>query len=168
MTCPSPLKEADIMTVSSLKRILSDYLSEHHLPKIACVTNCLPSREERRNLATFFNYVCFCASSRRRKVEMLFLAYLFGYRAIEYDVVVMDVEECLVRRQFSYACLGASTSARAKEILQYVAATKQSINRNYPVVVRMLCDDLDENIQLPGNIAVRAILSTGDLIYEVT
>jgi len=151
---------------SRLLRILSSYLAEHHLAKIACLTNCLPRRDDAREIIHNFNYVCFCVPNRYRQVEALCLAYLCGYRAVEYDVTVAAVEEAMLRRQFAFMCLRLDSPSSAQLLVDYIAQHKQAINWNYPILVRLLCESYRLGDGL-NNVVLRAAMEEGDTVIEV-
>jgi hypothetical protein len=151
---------------SRLPRILSSYLAEHHLAKIACLTNCLPRRDDAREIVHNLNYVCFCVPNRYQQVEALCLAYLCGYRMIEYDVTVSTAEEAILRRQFAFVCLRFDSPSSAQLLVDYIAEHKQMINRNYPILVRLLCKGYRLGDGL-NNVVLRAAIGEGDTVLEV-
>ena len=150
-----------------VKRILSQYLAQNDLAKTACITNCYPTKYDKNGLIQNFSYVCFCVPNYSQKVKTLFLAYLNGYRVVDYDVVVSAIENGLVRRQFGYACLRFETPSKAQEITGYIAANKKDVNRKHPVILRVLCEGY-QPLDLPQNVAIRETVTSDDVVFEVT
>lgn len=152
-------------TGSRIGCLLADYMARHHLARVAYFTNGQPSQDEAHELIGLCNYVCFCVRDYPQKIEFLFLAYLCGYRKVEYDVVVSSIEQCLLRRQFGYICLHLASPIQALSLVEYIKEHKPAINRAYPIIVRLCCKDgkLIATKALP----VVATLSDTDILCEV-
>jgi hypothetical protein len=140
-------------------------MARHHLARVAYFTNCQPSQDEAHELIGRCNYVCFCVRDYPQKIEFLFLAYLCGYRKVEYDVVVSSVEQCLLRRQFGYICLHLDSPSQALPLVEYIKEHKPAINRAYPIIVRLHCKD--GKVMAMGALPVIARLSDADIVCEV-
>lgn len=152
--------EADVQS------ILTAYLTENHLAKTACVTTCHPAGGERGSLAGNFNYICFCAPSSFHRIEFLFLAYVHGYRRVDYDVLLAPIEDCLTRRQFGFVWLTFSSHSDAHETIGYVVANKERINRRYPILLRIECRDL-KMPELPKNTEILLTRDGSEAILKV-
>lgn len=152
-------------TASRIGRLLGDYMARHHLARVAYFTNGQPSQDEAHELLGLCNYVCFCVCDYPQKIEFLFLAYLYGYRKVAYDVVVSSVEQCLLRRQFNYICLHVDSDSQVLLLFNYIKEHKTGINRAYPIIVRLRRKD-GKAIATRG-LPVVATLSDTDVLCEV-
>jgi hypothetical protein len=151
----------------AIKEAVAGYLDRTHLPKTAYITNLLPNKEEGRTLLSHFNYVCFCVETRRMRPEALLLAHLHKYRRVDYDVVVGDIREGVLRRQFGYAALRVKTDQDVAELLDYISKNKAQINPNYPILLRLLGPNVVD-VERPKDVKLLVGLSGDEAILEVT
>lgn len=155
------------MAQASIKHLLTNYIVENHLAKTACLTNCLPSREEAEGLIGSLSYICFCMPSYPKKIEALFLAYFCGYRSIDYDVITARIEDGMLKRQFGYLCFQVNNPSHMYEIVNFATKHKRKINRNYPVLVRFICTGFEYENSTKSNMVCKTKLRPNDVIFEV-
>jgi hypothetical protein len=154
------------MSKPQVKAIIRDYLSQHDLSKVACITNVLPEENDLLIRGRYLNYICFCVPNQHQRAETLLLAYLYGLRILEYDVLIASPEDCLQRRQFGYVDFQFDDISRVRKLLDFVIKNKQRIIRKYPILARFRCIDFS-NILLPPSIAIKTYLKDGDVILDI-
>lgn len=150
------------------KKALNKYLQENNLSKVACLTNYPPNEYDKKYLIEDFNYICFCVSDFAEQSRTLFLKYRKGYMRIPFNVVISPVEQCLLDRQFGYVFLECKNKGEVEQKINYISINKQNINRNYPILLRIVCET--DNIcclSFSGNIKLEDELSANDLILQV-
>ena len=153
---------------TEIKEIIHRYLRNNTLPKIAHLTNSLPNNLDRKYIIENFNYICFCAQNYVVKTEILLLLYMRKYKKIPLDVFVDIPEKCLVKRQFGYICLQYEDVATVHEMINFVSRKKKEINRNYPILLRLICvNEKIEALNMPNNTKVEKQLLENDIIFLV-
>jgi hypothetical protein len=83
-------------------------------------------------------------------------------------VFIATVEDCLVERQYGYVFLRFTDKNAARETLKFISNNKKKINRKYPLLLRIICDEgclIKED--MPENVALAIILDTSDSILRV-
>lgn len=156
------------MSDSELSNLLSQYLVEYSLSKIAYFTNRMPKKSESDNLSGYFSYICFCASSFSEQSSFLFNKYRARFKKIPFDVIVSPVEECVTARQYNFVSLKCKDLKDAKEKVIFLAQNKNMVNRNYPILVRLTIESNDfcGFIQKDG-LRPECKLSNSDIVIRI-
>ena len=153
---------------SRLTYLLSHYLAECSLNKIAFFTNFIPSKNESVNLAPYFSYICFCAFSRVEQSYILFNKNWSKFKRVPFDVLVSPIRECIVSRQYNFISIKFDSNDKAKKFLLFITNNKHRINRNYPIIVRILVESNDLCSSL-GNSEFDVVceLSYSDVVIKI-
>lgn len=152
----------------NIKKVLNKYLKENNLSKVACLTNYSPNEYDKKYLIEDFNYICFCVSDFTEQSRTLFLKYCKGYKRISFNVVISSIEQSLLDRQFGYVFIKCKSKDEVEQKIHYISVNKQKINRNYPILLRMICEaDNIGCLSLPENIKIEDELSANDLMLQV-
>lgn len=131
--------------------LLNQYLIDCKLSKISYFTNYIPTKSESEYLTGYFSYICFCASSFSEQSLFLFNKNWAKFRKVPFDVFVSTVEECVIARQYNFVSLKCNDQDDAKRMVSFVKENKHLINRNYPILLRLIietkdfCDSIDKN-----------------------
>ena len=153
---------------SEISNLLNQYLIDCSLSKIAYFTNCMPTKSESESLATYFSYICFCTSSLSEQSSLLFKKYWAKFKKVSFDVFVSPVEECVTARQYNFVSLKCKDLEDAKKAVSFVKENKRLINRNYPILLRLIiesddfCDFIDKN-----GLDIECKLSSSDVIIRI-
>lgn len=153
---------------SEISNLLNQYLIDCRLSKIACFTNYMPTKSESENLTAYFSYICFCASSLSEQSSFLLNKYWAKFRKVPFDVFVSPVEECVTARQYNFVSLKCDDLEDVKRAVSFVKENKRLINRNYPILLRLIiesddfCDFRDNN-----GLNVEFKLSSSDAIIRI-
>lgn len=154
------------MSCTPVKKCIQEYLSCHALSKVACITNISPKRHDPLIIGQYINYVCFCVLSQKHKSEILDLAYRYGLRSLDFDVIVASPEECLKMRQFGYLDFQLDDVTHANDLLQYIIENKKKINRQHSILVRIRCTGLAD-IDFADKATIKARIKEGDRVFEI-
>jgi len=162
------MNSSDNGNYHTIQQVIKAYLRENYLPKIACFTNNPPNHYDRRFLLENFNYICFCVHNNIEKSRFLLLKYLRGYKKVSFDVVVGTPQVWLQCRQFGYIHLNCEDMIAAYEMIEHIARNKVSINRRYPIIVRLKSKQITEPLaNLPHNTKLKEMLSNRDILLRV-
>lgn len=153
---------------SQIKNLVSRYLTECGLNKIAFFTNFIPSKNESIELAPYFSYICFCAFSRKEQSNILFNKYWSKFKRVPFDVVVSPIEKCIVSRQYNFISMKFDSNDRAKEVLLFIKTNKNRVNRKYPIIFRVIVESNDLCSSLRNNkYDVVCEISYSDVVIRV-
>jgi len=154
------------MTSVLVRKCIQDYLSCHALSKVACITNISPKRHDPLIKGKYINYVCFCVLRQKQRSEILDLAYRYGLKTLEYDVIVASPEECLKIRQFGYLDFQLDNVDRANDLLRFVIENKKKINRQYSILIRLRCEGL-AGLKLADKATIKGNINDDDGVFEI-
>jgi hypothetical protein len=147
--------------------IITGYLKEYNLPKIAYLTNCFPTRQDRECLFEDFNYICFCASSVIQMSHFLLMRYFVKYGKTPFDVVIDSPRSCLCLRQFGYVYFKVSDIGEAQELALYVSNNKKEISSNYPILFRLAWDKGVSEIKYLSNCNLEKQFGEADILLRI-
>jgi|GEM_PF-4172516 len=128
-------------TDNQLQQLISQYLVECRLNKLAFFSNYIPSKSECENIAPYISYILFCVSSLSDLSNILYAKYWVKYKKIPFDVQVYPVKKCIIKRQFNYISLKVKSHEDAENMISYINANKNNINRRYPILIRFLVEN---------------------------
>ena len=153
---------------SEISNLLSQYLVEFSLSKIAYFTNQMPIKSESDGLSGYFSYICFCSSSFSEQSSFLFNKYRARFKKIPFDVFVSPVEECVTARQYNFVSLKCEDIEDAKEKASFLIQNKSRVNRNYPILVRLTIESNDfcDFIEKDG-LKIECKLSSSDIVIRI-
>lgn len=154
------------MADAKLKRLIQNYLVQHNLSKIACVTNILPQRNDQLIRNQCLNYICFCLQDEFQRAAALFFAYLYGLRSVEYDVIIASPEQCLRRRQFGYLHFQFDEISEVNKLLAFIIENKLKINRGYPIIAHFKCNGVSD-LQIPESASVNICLEKTEIVLDI-
>ena len=153
---------------SEILNLLNQYLVDSSLSKIAYFTNYIPTKWEDERLAAYFSYICLCASSLSEQSSFLYNKYWVKFRCVPFDVFISPVEERMTARQYNFISLKYKNLEDAIKALSFVKGNKLSINKNYPILLRLIvetddiCNSIDKN-----DLNIKCILSPSDVIVRI-
>ncbi len=152
---------------SKIQRSLYDYLQQHSLARVACLSNGLPSRFEKQFLLKSFNYICFSAEGLLRKSEVLFLLGLYGYRNTSIDVLNASLKSCLTKRQFGFLNIQCRNNDEAQSIISEIIKHKEIINLRYPILARIK-SSMPLDLSLSDPAALESAMASEDWIIKIS
>lgn len=152
---------------NEIGRIIHQYLVENNLPKIAFLTNCLPSWNDKNYLLQYFNYICFCASSIFQASQFLLSRYFLRYRKTPFDVVIKTPYSCMLSRRYGYSCLELSNGKAVNDLIYAISENKSIISGNFPIIMRIKCLHEKFDINLPSNCILEKRFDEADIMLQV-
>lgn len=148
-------------------QLIYQYLCDHNLPRIACLTTCAPTRHDKDYLVEYFNYICFCASSRVQLARFLLRRYLLRLGRTPFDVVIDTPLSCLLSRRFGYVCVETDDPAFVSELLLGISDHRRAVAREYPILLRVKGRGFADSLRLPSACLLLEEFDETDTVFEV-
>ena len=153
--------------ITEVRQAIKEYLKAYHLPKIAYLTNCLPDEHDKVYLMPYFNYMCFCTSSKVERAEFLFRHSLIQCGKTPFDSVISEPKSCLMLRQYGYVFISVNDSTQAQLLIDFVSNNKNEISCSYPILLRVAWESGMGNFHYRPNCSIKKKLGKSDMILEV-
>jgi hypothetical protein len=150
-----------------MRRLIYQYLCDYNLPKIACLSTCAPSKNDKDYLVEYFNYICYCASSMMQLTQFLLKRYLLRLGKTPFDVVIDTPLSCLQSRRYGYVCIEANDETSASELLFNVSNNKSVFSMEYPILMRIKGIEFQEQVQFPNNCLCIEKLDKTDVVFKI-
>jgi len=154
--------------MDEISNVLNQYLIETKLSKIAYFTNRIPTLSESQHLTPYFSYVCFCAQSFSEQSTFLFNKCWANFKKVPFDVYVSPIEICVTARQFNFINLKIKKSESVKEIINFFVNYKSTVNKNYPVLLRIAIESNElSSLIKEKNLKTECEISSSDIIIRI-
>jgi hypothetical protein len=150
-----------------IRSLIYDYLKEYSLPKIACLTNYAPDQYTKDYLVEYFNYICYCASSKSQRKAILHDRYLLAIGKTPFDICINTPFSCLQDRPYGYVSLKMDNKAAALELIKNTSNNKDDINIDYPILLRMKGLYVGFEEGLPENCILEKRLGETDVVFRI-
>ncbi len=144
-----------------------DYLRRYGLPKVACLTTCVPNKSDKEHLFQYFNYLCFCASSMKQVTHFLLMRYLARFGKTPFDVVISTPVACLNSRRYGYVCLEEKDSGRSAALVAAIGSAKDVMSREYSILLRIKGSERSDYSDVCSNCVCLDQLDRLDRIFEI-